>query len=118
MDSRTEVCMFIRYAKGTRGGIFYSTKDKKVLISTNATFLEDDYMKNYKLKSKVILEKLVSSQETPKTLEIPPQVPMYVQRGEMHSKGTNTRTNRATDRHSSETSRNTSTTCSQQYRGS
>ena len=45
MDSRTKVCMFIKYPKGTRGGIFYSTKDKKVLIRTHATFLEDDYMK-------------------------------------------------------------------------
>ena len=82
MDSRTEVCMFIKYPKGTRGEIFYSTEDKKVLISTHATFLEDDYIKNYKPKSKVILEELASSQETPKTLEIPPQVPVYVQRGE------------------------------------
>ena len=82
MDSYTEVFIFIGYLKGTRGGIFYSTKDKKVFVSTHATFLEDDYMKNYKPKSKVILEELASSQETPKTLEIPPQVPVYVQRGE------------------------------------
>ena len=39
-------------------------------------------MKNYKPKSKVILKELASSQETPKTLEIPPQVPVYIQRGE------------------------------------
>ena len=39
-------------------------------------------MKNYKSKSKVILEELAFSQETPKTLEIPPQVSVYVQRGE------------------------------------
>ena len=58
MDSHIEVCMFIGYPKGTRGGIFYSTKDKKVLISIDATFLEDDYIKNYIPKSKVILEEL------------------------------------------------------------
>ena len=51
---------------------FYSTKDKKVLISTHATLLEDDYIKNYKPKSKIILEELASSQETSKTLKIPP----------------------------------------------
>ena len=45
-------------------------------------FLEDDYMKNYKSKSKVILEEFVSSQETSKTLKIQPQVLMYAQRGE------------------------------------
>ena len=58
MDYRVEVCMFIGYLRGTRGGIFYSTKDKKVYLSTHATFLEDDYMKNYKPKSKVILEEI------------------------------------------------------------
>ena len=45
MDSRIKVCMFIGYPKGMRGGIFYSTNDKKVLISTHATLLEDDYIK-------------------------------------------------------------------------
>ena len=39
-------------------------------------------MKNYKPKSKVILEELASSQETPKTLEIPPQVSVYVKKEE------------------------------------
>ena len=77
---------FIGYPKGTRGEIFYSTKDKNVFVSTHATFLEDDYMKNYKPKSKVILEELASSQEIPKTLEIPPQALMYGQRGKMYSK--------------------------------
>ena len=55
IGSRTKVCIFIGYPKGTRGEIFYSTKDKKVFVSTHAIFLEDDYMKNYKPKSKVIL---------------------------------------------------------------
>ena len=74
--------MFIGYPKGMRGGIFYNTKDKKVFGSIHATFLEDDYMKNYKPKGKVILEELASSQKIPKTLEILPQVPVYVQKGE------------------------------------
>ena len=72
MDFRTEVCMFIGYPKGIRGGILYSSKDKKVFVSTHVTFLEKDYMKNYKPKSTVILEELVSGKKTPKTLEIPP----------------------------------------------
>ena len=37
LDSRTEVCMFIGYPKGTRGGIFYNPRDKKVFVSTHAT---------------------------------------------------------------------------------
>ena len=41
-----------------KGCLFYSPQDKKVIVSTNATFLEEDYMKNHKPKSKVILEEL------------------------------------------------------------
>ena len=54
------MCMFIGYPKGTRGGIFYNSKEKKVIVSTHATFLEEDYMNNFKPKSKVVLEELDS----------------------------------------------------------
>ena len=50
--------MFVGYPKGTRGGLFYSPSDKKVFVSKNATFLEDDYMTNFKSRSKVVLEEL------------------------------------------------------------
>ena len=62
LETRTEVCLFVGYPKGTRGGLFYSSSDKKVFVSTNATFLEDDYMTNFKPRSKVILEELLSDQ--------------------------------------------------------
>ena len=39
LEPRTEVYMFVGYPKGTRGGLFYSPSDKKVFVSTNATFL-------------------------------------------------------------------------------
>ena len=58
LEPYTEVCMFIGYPKGTRGGLFYSPLDKKVFVSTNATFLENDYMTNFKPHSKVVLEEL------------------------------------------------------------
>ena len=29
LESCTEICMFIGYSKGTRGGIFYNPKEKK-----------------------------------------------------------------------------------------
>ena len=50
--------MFVGYPKGTRGGLFYGPWDKKVFVSTNATFLEHDYMTNLKPHSKVVLEEL------------------------------------------------------------
>ena len=72
LESRTEVCLFISYPKGTRGGLFYSSSEKKVIVSTNAKFLEEDYVNNFKPKSKVILEELNSSQESPKPPEFGP----------------------------------------------
>ena len=62
LEPRTKVCMFVGYPKGTRGGLFYSPLDKKLFVSTNATFLEDDYMTNFKPRSKVVLEELRSDQ--------------------------------------------------------
>ena len=55
LESRTKVCLFIGYPKGTRGGFFYSSSDKKVIVSTNAKILEEDYVNNFKPKSMVIL---------------------------------------------------------------
>ena len=51
-----------RPSKSTRGGLFYSPSDKKVFVSTNATFLKDDYMTNFKPHNKVVLEELRSDQ--------------------------------------------------------
>ena len=82
LESRTEMCMFIGYPKGTRGGIFYNPKEKKVIVSTHATFLEEDYMNNFKPKSKVVLEELDSVQDPPQTPIFPPLFPVDVQRGE------------------------------------
>ena len=61
LESRIEVCLFIGYPKGTRGGLFYSSSEKKVIVSTNAKFFEEDYVNNFKPKSKLILEELDSA---------------------------------------------------------
>ena len=47
-----------RLSKRHEGGLFYSPSDKKVFVSPNATFLKDDYMTNFKPRSKVVLEEL------------------------------------------------------------
>lgn len=60
--SRSEICLFIRYLKGTRDYYLYSQYDMKVFISTTVIFLEDDYIENHKPQSKIILEEL--SKET------------------------------------------------------
>ena len=80
LESHTEVCLFIGYPKGTRGGLFNSSLEKKVIVSTNAKFLEEDYVNNFKPKSKVILEELDSAQESPKPPEFGPIVPLFLVR--------------------------------------
>ncbi|WRX15341.1 Reverse transcriptase [Theobroma cacao] len=48
----------IRYPKGTRGYYFYNPQDKKVFVSANATFLKEEFVRNHKPRSKIILEEL------------------------------------------------------------
>ena len=74
-ESRTEVCLFIEYPKGMRGGLFYSFSENKVIVSTNAKFFKEDYVNNFKPKSKVILEEIDSAQESPKPPKFGPIVP-------------------------------------------
>ena len=62
LEPHIEVCMFVGYPKGIWGGLFYIPSDKKVFVSKNVTFLEDDYMANFKPHRKVVLEELRSDQ--------------------------------------------------------
>ena len=58
LQSKIEVIFFVGYPKGTVAGLFYSHKDNKVFVSTNAKFLENDYMNDYTPKSIVVLAKI------------------------------------------------------------
>ena len=55
LQSKIEVVFFVGYPKGTIGGLFYSHKDNKVFVSTNANFFENDYMNDFTPKSRVVL---------------------------------------------------------------
>ena len=50
--------MILEYSKETKGYLFYNHKDNKVFVSTNAKFLEDDYVNNFNPRSKVVLAEL------------------------------------------------------------
>ena len=50
--------MFVGYPKGTKGYLFYDPKEQRVLVSTNTSFLEEDYMIDNKSRSKIILDEL------------------------------------------------------------
>ena len=74
-----------RYPKGTNGYLFYDPQEQRVIVSTNARFLEEEYVMDNKPKSKVILDKLrgegvVSSD--PVTQVEPPQVASIQEQGE------------------------------------
>ena len=50
--------MFLGYSKETKGYLFYNHKDNKVLVSTHAKFLEDDYVNNFNPRNKVVLAEM------------------------------------------------------------
>ncbi|KAA0058181.1 gag/pol protein [Cucumis melo var. makuwa] len=55
------------YPKGTTGGYFYDPKDNKVFVSTNATFLEEDHIREHKPRSKIVLNELSNETTEPST---------------------------------------------------
>ena len=58
LEPKSEVCLLVGYPKETRGYLFYSHKDDKVFVSTNAKFLENDYLNDYTPRSRVVLTKM------------------------------------------------------------
>ena len=58
MESRSETCIFVGYPKETKGYYFYSPSDLKVFVSTNAKFLDKDYMNDFVPKSRIVLNEL------------------------------------------------------------
>ena len=70
LEPKLEVCLLVGYPKETRGYLFYSYKDNKVFVSTNAKFLENDYMNNYTPRSRAVLAEMnefVNQQPVDKT---------------------------------------------------
>ncbi|CAA0827399.1 cysteine-rich RLK (RECEPTOR-like protein kinase) 8, partial [Striga hermonthica] len=48
LEKCSEARVFVGYPKGMKDGLFYSPEDSKVIVSTNARFLEEDYIMNHK----------------------------------------------------------------------
>ena len=47
LDVKSELCWFVGYPKGTRDYNFYNKSDMKVFVSTNAKFMEEEYIMNH-----------------------------------------------------------------------
>ena len=60
----TDVCLFVDYIKGTKDYLFYDPQEKRVLVSINVRFLEEDYMIDNKPRSKIILDDLRAEGDT------------------------------------------------------
>ena len=73
LESRSELCLFVGYSKGTKGNIFYSPSDNKTFVSTNARFLEEDYIKNMKPRSRLIIEELLGEKSSISQEEVVPR---------------------------------------------
>ena len=75
LEARSEVCLFVGYPRGTKGYLFYDPKEQRVLVSTNAHFLEHDYMLDNKPSSKVVWDELRA--ETNEGNEVPIPVTQF-----------------------------------------
>ena len=51
------MCLYL-IPKRTKGGMFYNPKEKKVIVTTNAKFLETDFLTNHIPRSKLVLQEL------------------------------------------------------------
>ena len=65
LEPRSRVCLFVSYPKEIRGGLFFDPKLNQVFVSTNATFLEEDHIREHISHNKVVLNEL--SNETTET---------------------------------------------------
>ena len=61
LEHRSKLCFFIGYPKESRGGLFYDPQENKILVSTNATFLEEDHIRDHQPRSKLVLKEISKS---------------------------------------------------------
>ena len=50
LDTKSQLCWFVGYPKGTRGYNFYNKYDMKVFMSTKAKFMEEEYIMNHRIR--------------------------------------------------------------------
>ena len=65
LDTKLELCYFIGYPKGTKGQLFYNSREQIVLVSTKTIFLVDDYMMDQKPNDRFDLTELSDTLREP-----------------------------------------------------
>ena len=58
LESRTELCKFVRYPKETIGYYFYRLEEQSIFVAKRAIFLEDEYFLRRDSRNKVVLEEV------------------------------------------------------------
>ena len=81
LESKTEVRLFVGYSKETKGSYFYSPEDQKVVVSTNAWFLEEDFITKHRSKTDIILHELrpTENEISTESNKVPDAVPQTAQ---------------------------------------
>ena len=69
LEFRSKLCLFVGYPKETKGGLFYDPQGNRVLVSTNATFLEKDHIRDHQSHSKLVLSE-ISKETTNKSTRV------------------------------------------------
>ena len=69
LERRSKLCLFVGYLKETKGGLFYDSQENRVSVSTNATFLEKDHVRNHQPRRKLVLSE-ISKQAIDKTTRV------------------------------------------------
>ena len=58
LKHHSKLCLFISYLKKSRSGLFNDPQESKVFLSTNATFLEEDHIRNHQPRSKLVFNEI------------------------------------------------------------
>ena len=69
LERHSKLCLLVGYPKKTKDGLFYDPQENRVFVSTNATFLEEDHVRNHQPRSKLVLSE-ISKEATDKTKEV------------------------------------------------
>ena len=47
LEHLPKLCLFVGYPKETKGGLFDDPQENRVLVLTNATFLEENHIRDH-----------------------------------------------------------------------
>ena len=75
LDTKSELCYFVGYPKGTKNWLFYGPREHIVLVNTNTIlFLEGDYMKDRKLNDRFDFRELSASPKCYNSMKDVPEI--------------------------------------------